>query len=172
MPTQLLIDYLQRSHVNYSLHSHTDAYTAPEIAQNSRVHGANFAKVVMLKINGELSMMVLPAHYHVDMDILRDALGVDSVELATEREFGHRFPRCEVGAMPPFGHLYGLSSYMVPVFQEDADIYFNAGTHSEIIGMGYQDYMRLAYVTEIPEGVIPPGLSPASISQRRPRFRL
>jgi Ala-tRNA(Pro) deacylase len=171
MVAQLLIDYLRRSDADFQVYSHSEAFTAQETAQSSHVHGRNFAKVVMVKIDGELSMVVLPAHYHLDLNILRDSLGVGSVELAAEREFKHRFPRCETGAMPPFGHLYGLMTYMVPVFTEDELIAFNSGTHTEIIMMPYQEFLRLSHVMEIQEAGMRPALTPPLVHRRQPRIR-
>jgi Ala-tRNA(Pro) deacylase len=159
MSIQLVIEYLDRRQAQYSLHRHGGAYTAPEIAQSGHIHGHSFAKVVMVKLDHELAMMVVPAHYQVDLKMLALVLALDRAELATEREFAHRFPRCEIGAMPPFGHLYGLQTFMVPVFNDTEMIAFNAGTHTEIIRMPLAEYMRLAYVTEVAGGVIPPALA-------------
>ena len=158
MSRQLLTEYLDRQRACYIRQHHGVAYTAPEIAESSHINGRNFAKVVMIKVDGELSMVVLPAHYHVDIDLLRTAIGAESLVLAQEREFSYRFPRCEPGAMPPFGHLYGFLTYMVPVFESCREIAFNAGTHSEIIRMPFYEYMRLAHVVEVPAGVIPPSV--------------
>jgi len=157
MPRQLLIEYLDKQHATYSCQSHEVAYTAPEIAERSHIAGHQFAKVVMIIVEQELAMIVLPAHYQVDVDALRVELGVGHVVLASEREFSHRFPRCEIGAMPPFGHLFGLQTFMVPVFDENSEIAFNAGTHSELIRMPFNEYLRLAYVSELADGVVPPG---------------
>lgn len=168
MSGQLLIEYLQRQRAIFSCQAHHVAYTAAEIAEISHINGQNFAKVVMIKVDGELSMMVLPAHYHVDLDVLQTALGADKLEMAAEREFSYRFPRCELGAMPPFGHLFGLPTYMVPVFEEGSEIAFNAGNHSEIIRMPLQEYLRLAHVIEVDAGVIPP--SAIARYPRRLRF--
>ncbi len=172
MPGQLLIEYLERQKADYICQRHSVAYTAPEIAQSSHIHGRNFAKVVMVKVDSELAMVVVPAHYHVELDVLAVVLGVDSIELATEREFSRRFPRCEIGAMPPFGHLFGLQTYMVSVFEEGEVIAFNAGTHSELIRMPLEEYLRVAYVNEVAGGVISPAMTPPKMQRRRPRFRL
>ena len=170
MPNQLVIEYLQRQKAVFHRQYHRPAYTAPEIAEMSHINGHNFAKVVMLRVGGELAMMVLPAHYHVALDVLQSVLAVDHIELVAEREFFRRFPRCEIGAMPPFGHLFGLQTYMVPVFDESEEIAFNAGTHTEIIRMPMQEYLRLAYVTEVAAGVIPPTVSPSQWSSPQPGF--
>jgi Ala-tRNA(Pro) deacylase len=143
-----------------------------EIAESSHIHGRNFAKVVMIKVEGELGMMVLPAHYHVALDILKAVLAVESIELAAEKEFSYRFPRCELGAMPPFGHLFGLQTYMVPVFEEAEDIAFNAGSHTELVRMPLEEYLRVAYVTEVAGGVMPPSKPSASTHHHRSRSSL
>jgi Ala-tRNA(Pro) deacylase len=160
MPAEILIEYLDRSNALYSTQIHSGAFTAPEIAELAHIHGLNFAKVVILKMESELAMIVLPANYQVDLDELCEVLDVPFVELATESEFSYRFPRCETGAMPPFGHLYGLKAYMVPVFDKEGDIAFNAGSHCKVIKMPYYSFLRLSHVVEISSGVIPPNTLP------------
>ncbi len=73
----------------------------------------------------------LYANYQVDLGSLREAAGAACVELADEGEFKGRFPQCEVGAMPPFGNLYGMAVYADKELAEDDEIAFNAGTHTE-----------------------------------------
>jgi Ala-tRNA(Pro) deacylase len=72
------------------------------------------------------------------------------VRLATEDELKGLFPDCEVGAMPPFGILYGLPVYVDRSLTEDEQIIFEAGTHSEAIRMRYWDFAALVFpvVTE------------------------
>ena len=53
-------------------------------------------------------MAVLPASSKVDFDLLKKAMGSGRVEIASEKEFKDMFPGCEIGAMPPFGNLYGM----------------------------------------------------------------
>src|SRR3546814_2784449 len=66
----------------------------------------------MLKVDGTMAMMVMPAAYRIDLTRLSRALGGREVELAQEDEFKDAFPDCEIGAMPPFGHLYGMPVYV------------------------------------------------------------
>lgn len=153
MAGQLLIEYLERRKATYTRQSHRKAFTAVQIAQYSDICHQEFAKVVMIKVDGELAMVVLPADHHLKLSLIRDALGVDEVRLATEKEFACRFPRCELGAMPPFGHLYGLHTYMLPLFKPGTEIAFNAGSHSELIRMPLNEYIRLASVTPVSLGM-------------------
>ena len=60
-----------------------------------------------------------------------------------EDEFQGMFPGCEVGAMPPFGNLFGMSVFAAKKLAEDEEIAFNAGTHTELIKLSYEDFERL-----------------------------
>jgi Ala-tRNA(Pro) deacylase len=70
--------------------------------------------------------------------------------LASELEFTGLFPDCEVGAMPPFGNLYGVPVYVDTSLTSDEEIVFNAGTHQDTIRMKYADFERLALPTVFP----------------------
>ncbi|MGH8583690.1 MAG: aminoacyl-tRNA deacylase [Gammaproteobacteria bacterium] len=144
MPVQALKELLDAHHIKYVSIAHSRAFTAQEIAQSAHVPGQEMAKTVMVKVDGRLAMAVLPASYHVDFEALRAAIGAKGVELAGEKEFQDRFPECEVGAMPPFGNLYGMETYASRRLSEDTRIAFNAGSHTELIKLSYADSERLA----------------------------
>jgi Ala-tRNA(Pro) deacylase len=88
-------------------------------------------------------MAVLPAACRVDLTALRTVAGRRRLSLAAEDEFGRLFPDCELGAMPPFGNLYGLPVYIDACFSPTDDFFFQAGNHHEVVRMRYQEYERL-----------------------------
>jgi Ala-tRNA(Pro) deacylase len=45
--------------------------------------------------------------------------------------------------MPPFGNLYDMDVYVAKSLTDDEEIFFNAGTHTELIRMSYKDYENL-----------------------------
>jgi Ala-tRNA(Pro) deacylase len=167
MASLLLIDYLERSRAFYTLKEHPAAFTAAETARLNRVTPRHFAKTVMVRVDSELAMMVVPCHYRVALEDLRSSLGATTVELAPERQFQRRFPRCEVGAMPPFGHLFGLRAFMVPLFDEFSDIHFKAGSHNELLRMPFSEFRRLAHVETVMQGAVPKlrNLAPAHLQR-------
>jgi Ala-tRNA(Pro) deacylase len=138
-----LKQFLDSRGVRYVSIGHSPAFTAPEVAESAHIAGRDFAKTVIVKIDGEMAMVVLPANRKIVLSDLRDMLASQTVELATEAEFERRFPDCERGAMPPFGNLYGLPVYLAKSLEDEKEISFNAGTHREIITMKFQDYIRL-----------------------------
>jgi Ala-tRNA(Pro) deacylase len=145
MPAKALKEYLDREGVQYSSQPHSTAYTAQEVAASAHVPGWQFAKTVIVNINGNLAMVVLPANRKVALQDLRDITGDERVTLASEKEFAARFPDCEPGAMPPFGNLYGMDVFVAPELAEADEIVFNAGTHSEVLHMAYSDFDRLVH---------------------------
>jgi len=149
MPVTRLKEFLDRENVKYVTIGHSPAFTAQEIAERAHVPGKELAKTVMVKIDGKLAMIVVPASEHVRLAHLKEALGADEVELAGEYEFKERFPDCETGAMPPFGNLYDLPVFVSATLREDDEIAFNAGSHSELIRMAYADFERLVKPTPL-----------------------
>lgn len=143
MPAEKVKQFLDSHNVKYVSIKHSLAYTAQEIAASAHIEGKKLAKTVVLKINGKIALAVLPSSYKVDFDMLKEELGTENVRLANEQEFKDKFPGCEVGAMPPFGNLYGVDTYVSASLVEDEDIWFNAGSHTEVIKMAYRDFERL-----------------------------
>ena len=100
--------YLQENNVPYEVMTHDQAYTMQEAAAALHVSGKRVAKVVMVKADGQMAMVVIPAPHRLNLDHVRAALDVKKVGLAKEKEFSGLFPDCEPGAMPPFGNLYDV----------------------------------------------------------------
>jgi Ala-tRNA(Pro) deacylase len=71
----------------------------------------------------------------------------ENIGLATEADLAAAFPACELGAMPPFGSLYGLPTYCDTALEENDSIEFNAGTHQDSIRMTFEDFKRVGSPT-------------------------
>lgn len=138
-----LQEYLDDNRVRYVAIKHSPAFTAQELAAAAHIPGKDVAKTVVVKLDGIMAMVVLPAPEMVRMNHLRAETGADRVELASEAEFKGRFPDCEVGAMPPFGNIYEMRTLVEESLTQDDEIAFNAGTHTELIRMSYADFERL-----------------------------
>ena len=138
-----LREFLDGQKVRYEVLSHRQAFTAQEVAQAQHVRGADLAKVVMLRSGAQFIMAVLPAPHRIDLDRAKAAVDKPDLVFATEQEFQGLFPQCEAGAMPPFGNLYNLPVYVDTTLTRDADIVFNAGTHTQTVKMKYADFARL-----------------------------
>jgi len=143
MPCEKLLDFLKEREVAFEMIVHPQAYTAQEIADRSHISGKQFAKTVMVKLDGKMAMAVLPASKRLNFTLLKQVANAQEITLAAEQEFKDMFPDCDLGAMPPFGNLYGLEVYVAGSLGEVGEIAFNAGTHTELIKMSYQDFERI-----------------------------
>jgi Ala-tRNA(Pro) deacylase len=138
-----LREFLESHKVPYEVESHRQAFTAQEVAEAEHIPGIQMAKVVIVRSGAQFLMVVLPAPYHVGLNLAREALGKPDLVLATEQEFAGLFPKCEPGAMPPFGNLYGLPVWVDQTLTRDKEIVFNAGTHTQTVRLKYADFARL-----------------------------
>ena len=145
MPIRRLREFLDSHGVRYFVVSHSAAYTAQEIAAAAHVPGKELAKTVMVNIAGKMAMVILPASRQLDFERLREITDTRDVELAGEKEFAGLFPECEIGAMPPFGNLYGMDVYVSEELESDEEIAFNAGAHNELLRLSYEDYKKLVH---------------------------
>ncbi|MCW3788767.1 aminoacyl-tRNA deacylase [Plebeiibacterium sediminum] len=143
MPLSKLETYLRSQDVSFNKIVHHKTYTAQRTAADAHISGKEIAKTVIMKIDNQMSMVVLPGDMQIDIGLLKMATGAKNIRLATEMEFKDLFENCEVGAMPPFGNLYDMPVYVAEALREDVFIAFNAGTHSMLIQMKYADFERL-----------------------------
>jgi len=144
-----LREFLVGHHVPFEHHVHPTAYTGQEIASSMHLSGRDIAKTVVIEADGALLLAVVPADQRVDLVHLKFVTRAANIRIAGEREFAEAFPTCEPGAVPPFGNLFGLTTYCDTLLEQDDSIEFNAGSHTDTIQMAYVDFKRLARPTMI-----------------------
>jgi Ala-tRNA(Pro) deacylase len=139
--------FLDSRHAEYTITTHPQAYTAREVAVAEHLPAREIAKTVVIFGDGEYHMIIVPANKLVDFQEVRHTLGLNQARLATEDELSRLFPDCELGAMPPFGSLYGCSVYLDSSLAAEETIAFNGGTHRDVIHMRTVDFRKLAQPT-------------------------
>jgi Ala-tRNA(Pro) deacylase len=137
-----LIDRLNENKVQYETLHHPEAVTAQRIAQAEHVKGRHQAKVVIVKSGDQHVMTVVPADHQIDLEKAEKTIG-KAVSLGKEEEFKSLFPDCAIGAMPPFGNLYDLPTYVDKDLAQQDYIVFEAGTHTDAIKMSYRDFEKI-----------------------------
>jgi Ala-tRNA(Pro) deacylase len=151
-----LKQFLDQQQVGYDVMQHDPAFTAQQLAARLHVPGREFVKVVVVKMDGQFALAVLPAPLRVNLKTLAEGAGTKKCQIASETEFQQLFPDCELGAMPPFGNLYNLPTYVDQELTFDENIVINAGTHAEAIRLRYSDFARLARPKVVRFGEPPP----------------
>lgn len=139
-----LQDLLDESGVDYEILHHREDFRARTTAEDTHTAPGEFAKTVVVWIDGGYALAVVPATHFVAESRLARSIGADKVRLASELEMQDLLPDCEVGAAPPFGGLFELPTYVSPVLARDEEITFNAGSHRDAVRISWADYERLA----------------------------
>jgi Ala-tRNA(Pro) deacylase len=150
MAATKLKEFLDANGVKYVTIHHSVAYTAQEVAASAHVRGREMAKTVVVRLDGNLAMAVVPAAQKVDVRRLKEVAGATAAEIAAEQDFRASFPECDLGAMPPFGNLYGVPVYVDARLAEDQEIAFNACSHTEVMRLAFKDFERLVRPKIVP----------------------
>lgn len=137
--------FLDQEGIAYEVIDHVRDYSAQQTAADTRTPGHSFAKSVLLVIDGRLTLAVVPADCSVDMAKVANTFGAAEVTLAEEETLEELCPDCEVGAEPPFGHLYGVPVLVDAELCRNRLITFNAGSHERAVRMDTIDFLKLAH---------------------------
>jgi Ala-tRNA(Pro) deacylase len=118
-------------------------YTAQDLAAIEHVSGKRVIKPVVIRADGKLYMCALPACYRVDLSELKDQLLADEVEVVDENQLRERFYGCDLGAAPPIGWLFGMTTLIDESLVHGDRVLFQAGTHVDAVEMSLADYRRV-----------------------------
>ncbi len=139
-----LLRYLNSNKVEFRVIEHDPAFSAHDVAVRTNIPESEMAKAILIKIEDHYWMAVLRADQRINQQLLKRTFAAKNVHLAHEEDLGLLFPDCQIGAMPPFGNLYGLPVLVEEALAEDEEIVFNACTHTKAIRMRFKDFRRLA----------------------------
>ncbi len=140
-----LADFLKGKHVPFQVLPHRETFDAQHLAHELHISGHRVAKTVLVRTgeHGPYYVAVLPAAERVCFELVGSLFNAERVELATEQEIGRLFPDCELGAIPPFGSIYGLRTLLDRDLLEEPWIVFEGQTHQEAIRMRVEDFVRI-----------------------------
>ena len=125
LPAACLPDRQGRQ-VKYEILKHRTVYTAYDKAQTLKVPEKIVGKTLILKMDGKLTVVLIPANKNLDLQkfkklakalpaaCLPDRQGrqVKKIDFASERLIKNKFKGVKVGAIPPFGNLWGLRTFI------------------------------------------------------------
>lgn len=137
-----LVKFLAQKGIAYDILPHRYTDTSLNSAHTAGVPGNQVAKSVVLEDDQGYLLAVIPATQHVKIRELNKLLH-RNMGLATEAELRELFNDCQLGAIPPFGQAYGLSTVVDASLDHCPDVYFEAGDHEELIHLKGDAFRRL-----------------------------
>lgn len=103
---------------------------------------AGLIEAVVVRAGKQRVVAVMPSRHSVDLKRFARLIG-EPVRLEAADDFKWLFPDCALGAVPPFGNLYGLPTYVDRSVARNQEIVFSAGTSTDSIRLAYVTYTEI-----------------------------
>ncbi len=138
---QRLSRCLEAAGVAFEVLRHEPVTTSAEAAAVRGTSLASGAKALVCKLDDRFGMIVLPADRKLAGKRLK-ARSIKSVRFATREEV-LTLTGLTPGSIPPFGSLFGLSTWCDLSLADQPRINFNAGDHAISISMSWVDFVAV-----------------------------
>ncbi|GAB2894709.1 aminoacyl-tRNA deacylase [Microbulbifer echini] len=138
-----LSQYLNDQSVDYHLIQHPHTRTSRESAHAAHVREDQLAKAILLRDKEGFVMAVIPASSSLDLRAVHMETGRNGLTMVAENELGSVFPDCELGALPPIGQAYGITTLLDSGLSHCETIFFEAGDHEELVEMNGPQFNKL-----------------------------
>ena len=138
-----IISLMNEQKIAYETYEHEPVYTNPAMAEALKVsEGETVKSLVLSTKEGKMIVLVLPGNKKVDWKQAAAGAGTKKVSFAKPEEVSPAVG-CEVGCVPPFGHLTALPVYMDPDLIKKNFVYFNPGVHDRSFKIKAWDLKKL-----------------------------
>ena len=138
-----IIGMLEETKVSYEIVEHEPVYTNPAMAEALNVSESETVKSLVLKTKeGNMIVLVLPGNKKVDWKQAAAGAKTKKVSFAKPEEVSVAVG-CEVGCVPPFGHMTEIPIYMDPDLTKKNFVYFNPGLHDKSFKVKAWDLKKL-----------------------------
>jgi Ala-tRNA(Pro) deacylase len=152
LPARIL-SFLTKNSAKYTPLQHRTVFTAYDVAQTLKVDLKNVAKTLLVQADREWVLIVVPANRNLDFQALKKTINTErkktaatpfkKISLATERSISKGVSNTP-GAVPPFGPLYKLPTYVDRAIMKAPKLIVNGGTFETSLEMKPKEYLRLA----------------------------
>ena len=138
-----IVGMLEDTKISYEIVEHEPVYTNPAMAEALNVGESETVKSLVLKTKeGNMIVLVLPGNKKVDWKQAAAGARTKKVSFAKPEEVSEAVG-CEVGCVPPFGHMTEIPIYMDPDLTRKNFIYFNPGVHDKSFKIKAWDLKKL-----------------------------
>ena len=138
-----ILAILDEKKISYEVFEHDPVYTNPAMAEALNVSESETVKSLVLTTKeGKMIVLVLPGNKKVNWKQAATASKTKKVTFAKPDEVS-RAVGCEVGCVPPFGHMTALPTYMDSDLTKKNFVYFNPGVHDKSFKIKAWDLKKL-----------------------------
>jgi Ala-tRNA(Pro) deacylase len=138
-----IIGMLEKKKVSYEIFDHEPVYTNPVMAEKLGVSEAETVKsLVMMTKEKKMIVLVMPGDKKVNWKEAAATANTKKVKFAKPEDVSESVG-CEVGCVPPFGHLTRIPIYLDKDLMKKEFVYFNPGVHDKSFKVKSWDLNKL-----------------------------
>jgi Ala-tRNA(Pro) deacylase len=138
-----IVGMMEEKSISYEAFEHEPVFTNPAMAEALNVSEAETVKsLVLMTKEKSMIVLVMPGNKKVDWKQTAKGVGTKKVSFAKPEAVSEAVG-CEVGCVPPFGHLTPLPVYMDPELTRKEYVFFNPGVHDKSFKVKAWDLKKL-----------------------------
>ncbi|MBI4181468.1 MAG: hypothetical protein HY520_00675 [Candidatus Aenigmarchaeota archaeon] len=137
---------LRERGIPHQVVTHAAVFTSEEAAQVRGVPLEWGVKAMVLKARDHFILVCIRADKKVDFHQVKRWEGTSKIRLATAPEV-LQLTGCEIGSVPPFGHLQPLQTYLDQGLLAQEKVTFNIGLHEVSVVMAGKDLTQVMDAT-------------------------
>jgi len=143
-----LKSYFVKMKVEFEEYEHEPVFTSEEAAKVRGTDESDGAKALIMMADKKPIMLVLPGNQKVDFKFVKKQLDIKDLRMATPEEV-IEVTGIPIGAVHPWGRLFGISTYVEPKLGSGKTIVFNAGLHERSMRVSWKDYLKVEKPVEL-----------------------
>lgn len=137
-----ILDYLDKNKIKYEILKHKTVYTAYDLANTLKKKLSEIAKTLVVKTDKEYYLVVVPAHYRLDLGKLKKVLKAKKIEIARENVMQKVF-KVKPGAITPFGTIHKVGVVIDQALVKTQNVIMGAGSFTESLHLKIKDFLKL-----------------------------
>lgn len=137
-----LLSHLDKNKIKYEILKHKTVYTAYDLANTLKKKLSEIAKTLLVKADKEYYLVVIPAHYRLDLGKLKKLLKSKKIEIAKENIMQKVF-KIKPGAITPFGAIHKTGVFIDRALLKTQSIIMGAGSFTESLRLKIKDFLKL-----------------------------
>jgi Ala-tRNA(Pro) deacylase len=145
--TKKLIKFLSK--IKYELISHRTVYTAFDKAKTLKVPEKIVGKTLVIKMDGDFALVLIPANKILDIKKFLKIANKQKkkrflhADFVTEAWIKKNLKGVKVGAIPPFGNLWHLATFVEGSLLKEPKIIINGGDYNSSIKISPSSFKKL-----------------------------
>jgi len=127
---QKITKFLEKNKAKYEIIKHRTVYTAFDKAATLRVRPNLIGKTLVVKSDRDLAIVLILANKNLDKNKFRKIAKAKKADFASEKLIKNKIGGVKVGAIPPFGDLWKLPTFMDRGLFKNPKIIINSGDYN------------------------------------------